>query len=260
MPRLSVVIITWNQCEKLRNCLESILRSDNGGQDVEIIVVDNHSADETIPMLESYKSKIRLMSNEKNMGVAFARNQGIKAARGDYVMMLDDDTEVREGCFSRIINFMERNDDCWCLGTKQLRPDGILEYNAKRFYDLATAIARRTPLGRIMKHKVREHLMLDLDHNSTSVVDWVAGGSFVMRVEAIRCIGDFDEAYFFGFEDIDWCHRLKLAGKKTYYLHDAVIVHYVQRTNMKFFSRKAFGLFLSSVRYYVKFRKSKFPG
>ena len=254
MKKLSIVIITWNQCKKLKRCLDSILNSDNNREDIEIIIIDNNSTDNTLSMLKEYNSKISLLQNKKNKGVAPARNQGIKIAKGDYVMMLDDDTQVKPGCFSKIIEFMDTHQDCWCLGTKQLRPNGNIGNNVRTFYDLPTIIARRTFLGKFMKNKIRHHLMLDWNHNSTREVDWIAGASFVMRTKAINKIGDFDEKYFYGFEDVDWCYRVKLAGGKVYYLHDAVIIHDLQATSSRLFSKKALDHLCSGIRFYMKFK------
>lgn len=256
MVKLSVVIITWNQCRKLENCLKSIFndKSVKNKKDYEIIVIDNASTDNTISMLEKFSKKIELIKNKKNRGVAPTRNQGIRVARGKYIMMLDDDTEVKKGCFNNMVKFMDSHEDCWCAGTKQLRPNGKLEYNARTFYDLPTIIARRTPLGRFMENKIKKHLMMDWDHNSSREVDWVAGGSFIMRKYAINKIGILDENYFFGFEDVDWCYKVKLAGKKVYYIHDAMIVHYVQGSSRRLFSKKVVNHLLSAVRFYWKFK------
>lgn len=257
MIKLSVVIITRNQCQKLKRCLDSIFNSDNGKQNIEIIVIDNRSVDDTLLMLREYSPNVILIRNKKNKGVAPARNQGIEVAKGNYIMMLDDDTEIKSGCFEKIIKFMDGHDDCWCLGTKQLRPDGNIEYNARTFYDLPTIIARRTLLGKFMRNKINTHLMVDWDHNSNREVDWVAGASFVMRAQAIKIIGNLDEGYFFGFEDVDWCYRVKLAGKKVYYLCDAQIVHCIQGSSRKLFSRKALDHLFSAIRFYRKFNISK---
>lgn len=257
MVKLSVVIITRNQSFRLKKCLESILGSDNNRQDVEILVVDNNSTDDTLSILRECGSKIKIIENNKNRGVAPARNQGIKAASGKYLMMLDDDTEVLPNCFSKIILFLDSRDDCWCLGTKQLKPNGNLEYSARTFYDLPTILARRTPLGKFMKNRIRKHLMMEWDHNSVREVDWVAGASFVMKREAIDAIGNLDERYYFGFEDVDWCYRVKLAGKKVYYLHDAIVIHHVQGSSRKLFSKRALDHLFSALRYLWKHKLYK---
>ncbi|MFC1852105.1 glycosyltransferase family 2 protein [candidate division CSSED10-310 bacterium] len=260
MPTLSLVIITWNQCARLEHCLHSIFSSDNSQQDIEVIIIDNNSADGTLSMLDQFSSLLTLIKNDTNRGVAPARNQGIALAAGKYIMMLDDDTEVKPLCFQKIIAFMDRNEDCWCLGTKTLKPDQTIELNARTFYDIPTIIARRTPLGKLMKDTVNRHLMCDWDHNSAREVDWVAGASFVMRAEAIEKIGVLDEKYFFGFEDVDWCYRIRLARKKVYYLHDAKIVHHVQGSSRRLFSKKAFYHLLSAIRFYRKFNYLRQPG
>ena len=259
MVKLSVVIITWNQCQKLERCLNSILKdtTSNNKRDYELIIVDNASSDGTLLMLDRFSSDTKLIKNHKNRGVAPARNQGIGAANGEYIMMLDDDAEIKRGCFKNIIKFMDSHEDCWCAGTKQLKPDGKLEYNARTFYDLKIILARRIMFGRFMKKTIRGHLMMDWDHNSDRVVDWVAGASFIMKREAIKKIGVLDEKYFFGFEDVDWCYRVRLAGKKVFYIHNAVVIHHIQGSSRKLASRKALNHLLSAIRFYLKFKLKK---
>lgn len=254
MIDLSVVIITWNQANKLEKCLASIF-SQKIKCKYEVIVVNNNSQDRTNEVIQKYKNKIRVINNSENRGVAPARNQGIKISEGRFIMMLDDDTEVLADCFDNIVKFMNSREDAWCAGTKQLKPNGSLEYNARKFYTIPSILFRRTFLGKLFPNSkfVKNHLYLDWDHNSNREVDWVAGASFIMRREAIEKIGIFDENYFFGFEDVDWCYRVKLAGRKTYYIHDAVIIHYVQGSSRKLFSKKALNHLKSAIRFWLKF-------
>ena len=286
---LSVVIITWNQANKLEKCLNSIF-SQKIKCTYEIMIVNNNSQDRTKEVLEKYKSKhqdkinieefeklsgnsqtphkialnisqkgvyskLSIINNRENRGIALARNQGITISKGKYVMMLDDDTEVLENCFDSIVNFMNSHEDAWCAGTKQLKPDRSLEYNARKFYTIPSILFRRSFLVKIFPNSrfLKDHLYLDWDHNSSREVDWVAGASFIMRREAIDKIGLFDENYFFGFEDVDWCYRVKLAEKKTYYISEAVIIHHVQGSSRKLLSRKALNHLKSAIRFLVKF-------
>lgn len=254
---LSVVIITWNQKDKLEQCLNSIFHQ-KPRCNFEVVVIDNYSRDGTWGMLQKFKDEIKMVGNSKNKGVAPARNQGIRIANGKYIMMLDDDTVVHKGCFDNIVKFMDRHQDVWCAGTKQLKPDGSLEYNARTFYDFMTILFRRTFLGWIFPNNryVKKHLMLEWDHNSSKEVDWVAGGSFVMRRDAIKEIGLFDEHYFFGFEDVDWCYRVKHAGGKVAYIHDAIITHYIQGTSRKIFSKRILNHLKSAFRFYYKEKRT----
>jgi len=252
MVPLSVVIVTWNQKKKLEKCLWSIYNQEHS-LPPEVVVVDNNSLDRTPEVLEKFP-KIKKVKNQINRGVAVARNQGIAKAQGKYLMMLDDDTHVYPGCFEKVISFMDKNPDCWCAGTKTLNDRGELEYNARTFYTLPIILFRRTFLERFLPSNrfTRRHLMTDWDHNTSSEVDWVAGASYVMRREAIDKIGPFDEGYFFGFEDMDWCYRVHAAGKKVFYIHDAIIVHSAQRSSRKIFSKKAFSHLLSTFRFYYR--------
>lgn len=250
---LSVVIITWNQKNKLEQCLNSIFNQ-KSRCNFEVITIDNFSGDGTREMLQKFKDRVRLLHNNKNIGVAPARNQGVRIAKGKYIMMLDDDTTVHKNCFENIIAFMNKNSAIWCAGTKQLKPDGDLEYNARTFYNFPIILFRRTILGKFFPNNnfIKKHLMLDWDHNSPKEVDWVAGGSFIMRRSIIEKIGLFDEKYFFGFEDVDWCYRVWKSGGKVGYIHDAIITHHVQGSSKKMFSKKAFDHLKSALRFYYK--------
>ncbi|MFC1732667.1 glycosyltransferase family 2 protein [candidate division KSB1 bacterium] len=259
MVELSVIIITWNKEKLLHRCLDSIHKN-NKGADFEVIVVDNASKDKTLNMLKNFQ-KTRIIRNRKNKGVAPARNQGIKIAKGKYIMMLDNDTEVKSGCFKNIIKFMDNNKEVWCAGTKTFRPDGKLEYSARTFYNLPTMIFRRTPLGKMFPNNkyVKKHLMTKWDHKSSREVDWVVGASLITRKEAIAKMGYFDERYPLCFDDVDWCYRVKLKGKKVSYIHDAEIIHYIQGLSRNMFSKNALLHFISMLRFYWKFRNVKIP-
>lgn len=250
---ISVVIITWNQIDKLKACLAS-LAGNAKNCSAEIIVVDNASADGTGRWLKDQQG-IKIISNGCNRGVAPARNQGIAAASGELVLMLDDDTVVHAGCLDRLVVFMSAHPDVWLAGGRQLRADGSLEYSARTFYNPLMILARRSFWGCTAAGKrwIAKHLMLDWDHNDDRSVDWVAGACFCMRVGAIRKIGQLDERYFFGFEDVDWSYRVWKAGGKVAYVHDATVTHFVQGSSRRLFSRKAFCHLASMIRFYARY-------
>ncbi len=251
-PDLSVVVITWNQLNLLKKCI-SALNKCTFSSSLEIIVVDNGSTDGTTDFLESTGKLVKIRNN-RNMGVAVARNQGFRASSGRYVLHLDDDTEVQADCLENLVKYMDMNPDVWLSAGKLLNPDGSLQYNARTFYRLPTIISRRTPFGKTRKgkHITAGHLMQNWDHNNSRTVDWVCGACFCMRKSASEKIGLLDEGYFFGMEDLEWAYRVWQSGGRVAYVHDSIAMHHYQRSSSKLFSKKAFYHLMSLIRFHMK--------
>lgn len=189
-------------------------------------------------------------------GIALLRNLGIARATGRYVMMLDADTIVPKGSFERIIEFMDSHPKLAGCGPHTELPNGSVEYSVRRFYTAWTVPVRRSALSRYWPQNpvLRYHLMLDCNHARPLDIDWMAGACYVMRQEAIRHIGDFDESFFFGFEDVDWCYRAKLAGWHIGFVPDATIIHDVQRSSARSWNRMAFEHLRSGLLFWDKHR------
>jgi len=255
-PDISLVIATWNQLARLRTCLATLF-GNSKKYNCEVIIVDNGGSDGTQEFLSGLAG-VSVLRSEVNVGVAAGRNMGIASARGRYLLMLDDDTLLHDGCLDTLAAFMDRHADVWLAGCRQMRLDGALEPSARTFYSLPVILARRTLWGRSTsgQESVRRHLMLDWDHDSSRTVEWVAGAAFCMRSEAIRKIGPFDEGYFFGLEDVDWAYRVWENGGRVAYVHNAVVTHCVQGSSRRVLSRRALNHLASLLRFYIKHRAS----
>ncbi|MCX7017372.1 MAG: glycosyltransferase, partial [Candidatus Sumerlaeota bacterium] len=169
-------------------------------------------------------------------GIAHMRNAGLAAAaEARHKLILDIDAELRPGALEALVEFLESDARIAVAGSRTLRPDGSMEWNAKRFYDWMTIAVRRSPLQRLWPGNpwTRRHLMLDVDHSRPFECDWVAGACMLLRGEAVAEVGSFDERYRFGFEDVDWCLRAKKLGWKVCYCPRAEIVHHVQRRSAR---------------------------
>jgi GT2 family glycosyltransferase len=251
LPDLSVVIINWRMRHQLERCLSSMFEKDFSCR-YEIVVVNKPSGDGT-EELAAGTPQVRLVQHDR-FGIAEMRNVGIRASRGRYVLMLDSDTEVRGDAFGEMVRFMDEHPEVGGAGGKTLKPDGSLEYSCKRFYTVWTIMVRRTPISRWFPNNRwnRRHLMMDEDHDRVLSIDWMAGACFLMRRKTIEEVGVFDEKYYFGFEDVDWCFRAKRRGWKMCYIPSAQIVHYVQRSSARGLNRMAWEHLKSGVRFYVK--------
>lgn len=249
---ISIVIITWNQVRLLEQCVESVLGNAIRSRS-QLIIIDNGSTDRTMDYLDSLQN-VQIVRNLRNLGVSKARNQGIRKARGRYILHLDDDTWMHDGCIDNMVDFMDRHPDVWLAGGRLVNPDGTLQPSTRTFYTPWAILARRTPWGRTRKGKEAEseHLMQWWDHNDSRTVDWVCGACFCMRREAVGTIGMLDDGYFFGVEDVDWAFRVWQAGGTVAYVHDSVVTHHYQRSSKRLLSRKAMSHLASLMRFHLK--------
>ncbi|NTU65272.1 MAG: glycosyltransferase family 2 protein, partial [Chloroflexi bacterium] len=130
MIDLSIVILNWNVCDLLDRCLAS-LRSDRYA--LEIIVVDNASRDDSVTMVRTKYPQVTVIANAENRGFAGGNNQGIAAARGRYVMVLNPDTEVLDDAPDRLVVYLDEQADVGAIGPQLLNPDRSIQSSRRRF-------------------------------------------------------------------------------------------------------------------------------
>jgi GT2 family glycosyltransferase len=251
---LSIVIVSYNTGEYLKRCLTSLYQNSS---DLlrEVIVVDNASNDGSVEMVEAGFPEVTLIRNASNLGYATAVNQGIRDSSGRHILILNPDIEVLDASVRELWEFMERTPDAGIAAGKLLNPDGSLQMSCRTFYTLPVVLLRRTLLGKIFPNSrlVREHLMLDWDHNSDREVDWVTGACMMVRREAYEGVGGMDERFFLYFEDVDWCYRMKKHGWKVYYVPSSIMKHHYRRESARLLpDKKLVSHLLSTFRFYDK--------
>ncbi|MFA6355980.1 MAG: glycosyltransferase family 2 protein [Candidatus Omnitrophota bacterium] len=225
---LSVVIVNWNAENYLKRCLESVYAC-NKGLSIEVFVVDNNSSDGSVRMIRSDFPQVKLLENKDNPGFGAANNRALKACTGEFVLILNPDTEVRDGAVGKMTGFLRADPDAGAAGAKLLNADGSVQMTCARNYpDLATeffwltTLVRRFPKNRA----AGRYLMSYWDHNDRREVDCLSGACIMARSKVLKDIGFFDEDYFMYGEDVDLCYRIKKAGWHIWYLPEAEIVHY----------------------------------
>lgn len=233
-PVVSVVVISWKMRDLAKRMLES-LHAFVRSVDFEVIFVDNGSEDGTAEMVETLFPNTRLIRNPTNRGVAPARNQAIKLARGRYVWILDADLEFVEDALGPLVELLERTEGAGIAGARLVFSDGTTQFNAKRFPSVLDLLSRRLPLVRLLDQGrgLRRHEMHDWDRNSTREVDYLIGACQLIRREVLDTVGLLDEAIFYGPEDIDFCLRARQAGFSIWWRHDVRIIHHEQRITKK---------------------------
>jgi GT2 family glycosyltransferase len=221
---LSIVIVSFNARDHLRRCLASLYEHQGG--DFEVVIVDNASTDGCAEMAAAEFPQASLIRNQRNLGFAAAANQGARAVKGDVILFLNPDSEIAGDAFSAPSEYLRANPDVGALGLKVLNPDGTLQLSARRFPRLEAALFNRYSLFTRLfpgNRYSRRYLMTGWDHASISDVDWVSGACIMTTRAALDRVGPFDEGFFWGFEDVDYCQRLRRAGLRVvYYPHTSV--------------------------------------
>jgi GT2 family glycosyltransferase len=225
--RLSIVIVSYNTRDLLRECLESIfdypVRSE-----FEVIVVDNGSTDGTIEMCAGKYPRVVMIQNEENRRWSGANNQGASAASGEYLFFLNSDTVVREGAIDAFVHFMDDYPEAALAGCRLHNADGTLQRSCRGFPGLlnlfseAFFLYRLFPLSGIFG---RYH-MTNFAHDTVREVDMVTGAALMVRRPVYSGVGPFDESFHFYGEETDYCYRARARGHRTFFFPGAVIVHH----------------------------------
>ena len=228
---LTIVILNRNTSFHLAGCLESHkrCRADFGD---EVILVDNASSDDSIDVSRSILPGIRVIANDKDVGFARGNNQGLLAARGQYVLFLNPDTQFMESDIGSLLEPFERCDNLGLLGCRLRNPDMTPQPSCHAFPTLPRLFLRRT-LGRTMTgRKAAESLKLTRPYlsdgwspNVECTVDWLLGAFMLGRREFLTALGGFDETFHFFAADLELCWRVRAAGYDVMYSPMYEIVH-----------------------------------
>ncbi len=223
---LSIIIVNFNTRDLLKNCLDSIFNNCQGS-DLEIIVVDNNSQDNSVKILQDdFSNKIKLITNNKNIGFGPANNQGAKYARGKYLFFLNSDTVIKENIFVPLVNFLDKNKKVGIISPKLFLEDGSEQkYAFGKFPTLFSVI--------IEKFKRTE-----IKNSEPFEVDWVSGAALIIRKDIFNKINGFDKKYFMYFEDIDLCKRVKDLDYKVKVFPKVTLVHLGGKSLNKFRKKK----------------------
>lgn len=224
---VSIIIISFNTSELLRDCLKSVV-TQSEGLNYEIIVVDNASTDGSVEMVERDFDSVRLIKNEKNTGFAAANNQAIAQAKGKYILLLNPDTVVLDKAIQKTIAFADSHKEAAVVGPCVLNPDRTVQRTCSMYPSVLNFMLSSTYLYKLFpKSKLfGRELMTWWDRNDTREVQVVSGCYMLIRREAIEQVGVMDDGYFFYAEETDWCYRFNKAGWKLMFTPDARIIHY----------------------------------
>lgn len=250
-PDVSIVIVNWNTRDLLRDCLQS-LREQAGSVAIEVIVVDNHSSDDSAATVRREFPQVQLICNQANLGFAAANNQGIAASRGRYVLLLNSDTLVLDGAIAKVVAFADSHPQAGLVGCRTLFVDGVVQPNCFLFPSVLNVALSVSQLGLIFERNrfFGRRRMTWWNYDSVRDVEVIAGCFMLARRQAIDEVGPMAEDYFMYSEDTDWCWRFHRAGWKVLYTPEATIIHKGRAsssqcaTDMHLLERRALLMFL----------------
>ena len=222
--RLSVVIVSYNTRDLLARCLASIAGEPRPPD--EVIVVDNASADDSVTMVRARFPHVQVIANSKNRGFAAATNQGLQAATGDFLCLLNPDTELFPGALAALAAFLAAHPEVGVVGPTLLNADGTYQHAAFRFPTLPMALFDFFPVHhRLLESRMNGRYPFML-YEQPFAMDHPLGACMLVRREACADVGLLDEQFFMYCEEIDWCRRIKQAGWAIMHVPDARVVHH----------------------------------
>jgi hypothetical protein len=231
---LSVVIPSWNTRELLRACLTHLFAARLPA--CEVIVIDNASADGSADMVAEAFPRVLLERNRENRGFAGGCNQGMRRARGRYVLLLNSDTEVAPDAIERLLAFLETHPGYGAAAPLLHSPDGRVQKSLKRFPTLATALWFSTPLERWFpeNRELARYFMRDADQEQSADVEQPPAACLLLKKSVLDEIGLFDEELWLFYNDVDLSKRLAAAGYRTRYVAEARVLHHEGASTSKF--------------------------
>jgi GT2 family glycosyltransferase len=224
---ISIVIVSWNASEHLKNCIESILKNKDGLK-IEIIVVDNASIDGSPEMVKKRFPSVKLILNKKNMGFAIANNIGIRASNGNYICLINSDIEVLDNCLQLIMKFMKKNKRIGICGPRIYNTDMSLQRTCREYPTLWNLLCRAIALD-VLYPKAKlfgGRMMTYWDCNEVRDVEVLSGCFWMVNRKALFEVGLLDERFFIYAEDVDWCKRYTMAKWRCVYFSEACAIHH----------------------------------
>lgn len=217
--KLSVVIVSWNTADILRQCLESVFAHPPAAP-FDVWVVDNASTDGTVAMVQQQFPQVNLLTNPHNVGFATANNQAMRQATGDYVLLLNPDTIVHAGALQTLVHFLDTHPQTGACGARLLNADGTLQHSCYPSPTLGRELLRMFHLdGRVRYH------MEQWPTDQPRPVEALLGACILARRNLVEAIGWMDESFFMYSEEIDLCYRIARAGWQLHWVPQAEIVH-----------------------------------
>ena len=223
MPRLSIIIVTYNSLGHIDECLRSLI-ANRAAVDHEIVVVDNASTDGTAAAIRARWNGVRVIDAGANLGFARANNLGIQQTFGELILLLNPDTSIPAHAVDLLLGALDARPDVAIAGPRLVNADGRAELSFGRMMSplaevrqkvLVRGSGRGGPIAMYVESMTRRE----------RDVDWVSGACLLVRRTDAESVGLMDERYFMYAEDVDFCAAVRARGRRVLFYPAAEIVH-----------------------------------
>ncbi len=257
--QLSIIIINYNTYSLTSKCIASIHQKLKDVE-YEIVLIDNASVECDPHLFIQQFPDIKLIISETNTGFAGGNNLGIKHATGDYLLLLNSDTELINNAPKICLDHLLENTDTGIATCQLIYPDGTIQFNCRRFRTIFWELLEVVPVYKLLPKAKSAELMLHryFDHQSFANCDWVWGTFMLFPKRIIQELPDkkLPEDFFMYCEDVLWCWEFKQLGYEVHFLPQAKVMHVHKGSANKDKLKK---VRLASIKNHAKFMKKFYP-
>lgn len=247
VPVISIVIINYNVRDLILKCIDSIYKFTTEAEDIEIIVFDNNSSDNSVDEIEKRFPHVNLIASSINLGFPKANNECFKIAKGDYIFMLNPDTELIEDSIKLLKNYLLVNPNIKLVAPQLLNSDCSIQDSCWKFPKINYIIADDFYLKSLFPGRKYKNKSFDFPFE----VESASGAALFFNKNLINEIGDLDENLFW-IEDIDFCYRLKQKKGKIIYNPDTKIIHHIGQSAKKNYNISISNQIINKIKFFKK--------
>ncbi len=262
--KVAVVVVSYNTCALLRQCLESVCLVVPPEW---IVVIDNASQDDSVSMMRQHFPDLTLLANEENCGFAAGTNQGLRYALGqvpppEYLLLLNPDAFLRPGALAALVAFMDDHPRVGAVGARLFYPDGRPQEGAWHFPTLWMTLFDLFPprgplLGRLYASPLNGRYREERG-SAPFPIDHPLGAAMLLRRATLDEVGLLDESYWMYAEEVDWCYRCWQAGWAIWQVPQAEVVHVAGASSRQFRGRSFAALHRSRLQFFAKHYRHTF--
>lgn len=255
--RVSALIVNYKVYDDLTACIDTLAPASHASL-AEIIVVDHASDAGRLAAFRARHPHVRVIARDDNRGFGAGINEAARQASGELLLILNPDARVQPGAIDALASYLGAHADVVVAGPRVVHPDMRLQPTGRRFPSALTGLFGRTsvltrwwPGNPISRRDLPSHDIRD----APLEVDWITGTCLMVRADAFRGVGGFDERFFLYWEDADLCQRLRRRGGRVVYVPSALVIHLAARSSDRALVPSIVAFHRSALRYYVRYQR-----